>query len=137
MVGWEYTFLMTSMLIIIIIGLLVYNYYYFLLYTRFHSSPVEHENLRSNVVLIGKITKFYKIHFLKCANNKISNKSCFHLPKSWFVGKRKINIKYMKKSIYLKPYHFTTSIWYGTNIHAYPIFHGNVRYPYVNLIFIQ
>ena len=59
---------MTNILIIII-GLLVYNYYYFLLYTIFHSSPVEHENLRSKVVVMGKSAKF-----LKCAKNKISNK---------------------------------------------------------------
>ena len=44
----------------------IYNYYYFLLYTRFHSSPVEHENLRSKVVLMGNSTKFFKIPFLKC-----------------------------------------------------------------------
>ena len=49
---------------IIIIGLLVYNYYYFLLYTRFHSSPVEHKNLRSKVVLMGNTTKFFQINFL-------------------------------------------------------------------------
>ena len=41
----KYTFLMINMLIIII-RLLAYNF--FLLFTRFHSSPVEHENLRSN-----------------------------------------------------------------------------------------
>ena len=72
---------MTNMLIIII-GLLVNNYYYFLLYTRFHSSPVEHENLRSKVLLMGNSTKFFKINFLKCVKKKISNKCCFHLPKS-------------------------------------------------------
>ena len=71
---------MTNMLIIII-GLLVYNYYYSLFYTRFHSSPVEHENLRSKVELMGNSTNFFKIIFLKCAKNKISNK-CFHLPKT-------------------------------------------------------
>ena len=65
--------------IIIIIGLLVYNYYYFLLYTRFHSSPDEHENLRSKVVLMGNFTKFFKINFLKCTKNQISNRCCFHL----------------------------------------------------------
>ena len=48
---------MTNMLIIII-GLLAYNYYYLLLYTRFHSSPVQHENLSSKVVLMGNSTKF-------------------------------------------------------------------------------
>ena len=83
---------MTNMLIIII-GLLVYNYYYFLLYTRFHSSPVEHENLRSKVVLMGNATEFLKIHFFRYAKNKISNRCCFHLAKSGIVGKRKINIK--------------------------------------------
>ena len=71
---------MTNMLIIII-GLFVYNYYYFLLYTRFHSSPVEHEKLRSKILFIGNSTKFFKIHILKCANNQISNK-CLHLPNS-------------------------------------------------------
>ena len=55
---------------IIIIGLLVYNYYYYLLYARFHSSPVEHENLRSKVVSIGNSTKMFKLHFLKFAKNK-------------------------------------------------------------------
>ena len=65
---------MTNMLIIIIIQ----DYYFLLLlllrrisllYTRFHSSPVEHENLRSKVVLMSNSTKFFKIHFLKCAKN--------------------------------------------------------------------
>ena len=75
------------------IGFLVYNYYYFLLYTRFHSSPVKHENFRSKVVLMGNSAKKRLISILKCAKNKISNKCYFHLPKSRFVGKRKINIK--------------------------------------------
>ena len=61
---------MTNMLIINI-GLMVYDYYsyyyYYLFYTRFHSSPVEHENLRSKVVLMGKSTKFFKINSLNCA----------------------------------------------------------------------
>ena len=51
-------FLMTNMLIIII-GLLMYKYYYFLLYTRFHSSPVEHENLRAKFVLMDNSTNFF------------------------------------------------------------------------------
>ena len=83
---------MTNMLIIII-SLFVYNYYYFLLYTRFHSSPIEYENLRSKVVLIGNSTKFFKRNFWKYTKNAILNKCCFHLLKSWIVGKRKINIK--------------------------------------------
>ena len=78
-------------MLIIIIGLLVYNNYSFLLYSRFHSSPVEHENLKSKVVLMGKSTKFFRIYFLKCAINKILNKSCFHHPNSRFVVKIKIN----------------------------------------------
>ena len=41
--NYKYMLLITNMLIIII-GLLVFTYCYFLLYTRFHSSPVEHEN---------------------------------------------------------------------------------------------
>ena len=57
--------------LIIIIGLLVYNYYIFLLYTRFHSTPVEHENLMLKVVLMGNSTKFFRMKFLKCAKNKI------------------------------------------------------------------
>ena len=72
---------MTNMLIIIIC-LLVCNYYYYLLYTRFHASPVEHENLRSKVELMGNSTKFFKINCLKSAKIKISNKFCFHLQKS-------------------------------------------------------
>ena len=55
---------MTNMLIIII-GLLVHNYYSFLFYTRFHSSPVEYENLRSKVVFMGNSSKFLKNKFLK------------------------------------------------------------------------
>ena len=55
---------MTNMLVIII-ALLVYNYNNFLLYTRFHSSPVEYENLRSKVVLMGNLTNFFNIQFLK------------------------------------------------------------------------
>ena len=51
---------------IIIIGLLLYNYYYFLLYARFHSSLVEHENLRSKAGFIGNSSKFFKINFLRC-----------------------------------------------------------------------
>ena len=72
---------MTNILIIIISSL-IYNNTNFLLYTRFHSTPVEHENLRSKVVLMGNSTKFFKINCLKCANDKTSNKCCFHLPKS-------------------------------------------------------
>ena len=68
--------------ITIIIGLLVYNYCYFLLYTRFHSSPVEHENLSLKVALTGNSTKFFKIIFLKCAENQISNKCYFHFQNS-------------------------------------------------------
>ena len=60
---------MTNM-IIIIIGLLVYNFF-FLLYTRFHSSPDEHENLWSKIVLMGNSTNFFNIHFFKCVKNKI------------------------------------------------------------------
>ena len=41
----------------------------FLLYTRSHSSPVEHENLRSKVKLKGKSTKFLKIIFFHNNNN--------------------------------------------------------------------
>ena len=84
---YKYTFMITNMLIIII-GLLVYYCYYFLLYRRFHLSPVEHQNLRSKVGLMGNSTKFLKIPFLKMCKNKISNKCCFHLPKSIFVGNR-------------------------------------------------
>ena len=63
--NYKHTFLIANMLIIII-GLLVYNYYYFYYnYTRFKSSPFEHENLRSKVELKGISTKFFKIHFLK------------------------------------------------------------------------
>ena len=47
-----------------------------------HSSPVEHENVRSKVARMGNSTKIFMIIFLKCAKNKISNKCCFHLPKS-------------------------------------------------------
>ena len=53
---------MTNILIIII-DLFVYNYYYPLLYTRFHSSSVEHKNLRSKVVLMGNSIKFFQFHF--------------------------------------------------------------------------
>ena len=80
-------------MIIIIIGLLLYNYYYVLLYTRFHLSPVEHGNWRSKVVLMGKLTKFFMITFLNLAKNQISKKCCFHLPKTWFVGKINIDMK--------------------------------------------
>ena len=80
---------MTNMLIITF-GLLVHTYYYFLLFTIFHSFPVEHENLRSKVVLMGNSTKIFKIPFLKCAKNKISNKCCFHLPKSDLLVKEKL-----------------------------------------------
>ena len=66
---------------VIIISLLAYNYCYFLLYTRFHSCPVEHENLRSKVVLMGNSTKKFNIKFLKCAKNKIWNKCSFHFLK--------------------------------------------------------
>ena len=59
--------------LIIIIGLLVYNYF-FLLYTRFHSSSVEHENLGSKFVLMGNSTTFFKINFLKCTKNQMLNK---------------------------------------------------------------
>ena len=55
---------MTNMLIISI-GLLVYNYYYLLLYTTFHSSPVEHENLRSKVILMGNSTEFFFKYIFK------------------------------------------------------------------------
>ena len=51
--------------LIIIIGLVAHNYYYVSLYTRFHSSTNEHENLRSKVVLMGNSTKFLKIDVLK------------------------------------------------------------------------
>ena len=56
---------MTNMQIIII-GLLLYNYYYFLLYARFHSSLVAHENLRSKAGFMGNSSKFFMIHFLRC-----------------------------------------------------------------------
>ena len=54
------------------------NYYWFisiqlllfLLYTRFHSSPVEHEYLSSKVEFMGNSTKFFKIRFLRCVKNK-------------------------------------------------------------------
>ena len=52
-------------------GLLVHNYDYFILYTRFHSSPVEHENSRSKVVLMGNSTKFFNVIFLKYAKKNI------------------------------------------------------------------
>ena len=43
---------------IIIIGLLSLQLLlFFLLYTRFHSSPVQHGNLRSKVLLTGNLTK--------------------------------------------------------------------------------
>ena len=58
---------------------------------------------------------FLRLPFEMC-KNKILNKSCFHLPKSWFVGKRKINIKKMKKNLSLKPYDLTSFIWYDTDI---------------------
>ena len=50
-------------MLIIIIGLFLYNYYSFLLYTGFHSSPVEHKNLRSKVVLMVNRTKKFKKNF--------------------------------------------------------------------------
>ena len=58
-------------MLIIMIGLLVYKYYYFLLYTRFHSSPVEHENLRSEVVLMGNLTKYLRYFFEMCKKESI------------------------------------------------------------------
>ena len=67
--NYKYMFFMTNILVIII-GLLIYNFYYFLLYTRFNSSPVEHENLRSKVVLMGNLIKYFEKHFLKCAKIK-------------------------------------------------------------------
>ena len=90
--NYKYMFLMTNVLIIII-GLLVYNYFIFLLYSRLNSSLGEHENLRSKVVLMSNSNNFFKIHFLKCVKNKITNKCSFHLPKSRFIGKSKINNK--------------------------------------------
>ena len=48
------------MLIIIIILLLL-----FLLYTRFHISLVEHENLRSKVEFKGHSTKLFNIHLFE------------------------------------------------------------------------
>ena len=68
--------------------------------------------------------KNVRLFFSKCAKNKISNRyceishsneCCFHLPKTWFVGKinqYQINLKDQE----LKPYHFTISIWYGTDM---------------------
>ena len=82
---------MTNMLIIII-GLFLYNDYYILFYTRFHSSPVEHENLRSKIVLMGNSTNFFMVRLLKSAKNKISNK-CSIFQNHDLLVKRKINIK--------------------------------------------
>ena len=43
-----------------------------LLYTRFYSSLVEHENLSLKVQLIGNSSKYFKIQFLKmCKKNQI------------------------------------------------------------------
>ena len=117
---------MTNMLIIII-SLMIYNYYYLLLYTRFHSSPVKHENLRSKVALMGNLTNFFKIHFVNCTKNKISNKCCFHLPNHDLLVKEKsISDKCkisMAKTVSLNNIYL---IWYR---YVYPIFHGNVRNP--------
>ena len=65
---------------IIIICLLVYNYYKFLLYTRVHSSPAEHENLSLKFELEGNSPTSRKM-FFKDMKNKISNKCYCHLPK--------------------------------------------------------
>ena len=59
---FKYMILMTK-IIIIIIGLLVCNYFYFLFYIRLDSSPAEHENFRSKILLMGNSTKFFKIFF--------------------------------------------------------------------------
>ena len=85
-----------------------------------------HESLGSKVVLICNSANFFKIHFLKCAKNKLSNK-CFHLQKSWLillVKKKSISNKYknsIAKTISVRNIYL---IWFW---YAYPRFQGNVR----------
>ena len=124
--NYKYIFLMTNMLVIII-GLFVYNYYYFLLYGRFHSSPVEQENLRSKVVLMGNSTKFLKIDFLTSAKNPISTKCCFHLPNHYLlVIEKSISNKWKKSIAKTISFHNIYFIWYR---YVNSRFHGNVRNP--------
>ena len=54
----------------------------FLLYIRVHSSSVEHQNIRLKLQLKGNSALFFKGILLGFVTNKISNKYCFHLPKS-------------------------------------------------------
>ena len=124
--NYKYTFLMIN-IIIIIIGLLVYNYYYFLLYTRFHSSPVEHENLRSKVVLTCNSTNFFKIIFLNVQKKKyrINVVSIFQIH-DLLVKVKSISNKWKKpiaKTISLRNIYL---IWYR---YSYPRFRENMGNP--------
>ena len=124
--NYKYTFLMTNM-VIIIIGLLVYIYNYLLLYTRFHSSPVEHENLRSKVVLMDNSTKCFKIIFWNVQKMKYRINVVSIFQNHDLLVKKKINIKSLKNSIAKSiSLHNIYLIWYR---YAKPRFHGNVRNP--------
>ena len=115
--------MMTNMLIIII-GLLVYNYYSFLLYTTFHSSPVEHENLKSKVVLMGTQLNFFKINFLKCAKKIRVNVVSIFQNHDLLVKENSISNKW--KKFILQHLYNIYLIW---DRYVYPTFHGNVRIP--------
>ena len=125
--NYKYTFFMTNILIIII-SLLIYNNTNFLLYIRFHSTPVEHENLRSKVVLMGNSTKFLRINCLKCANDikhQINVVSIFQ-NHDLLVNEKSISNKWKKSIAKTISLHNIYLIWYR---YAYPRFHGNVRNP--------
>ena len=124
--NYIYTFLMTNMQIIII-GLFLYNYYFFLLYKIFHSSPVEHENLRSKVVLMGNSTRFFKIHFWNVQRIKyrINVVSIFQ-NHDLLVKEKSIWNKWQKSIAKTISLHNINLIWYR---YGYPKFHGNGRNP--------
>ena len=73
------------------------------------------------------------MHFLKCKKIKyqINVVSIFQNP-DLLVKEKSISNK--QKNRYLKPYHFTTSIWYGTDM----LSPGSMKMweTHVNLIFI-
>ena len=114
-------------MLIISIGLFLYNYYYFLLYARFHSSPVEHEHLRWKVVLMGNSAKNFKIYFLNMQKVKYRINVVYIFQNNDLLVKEK-SLSNKKKSIAkTMSLHNVYLIWYR---YVYPRFHGNVKNPF-------